>query len=71
MRSTSNLELATQTIAVAEATVAFRVYESLQGMADLNGDGDASDAVLFVTMLPLFADGFETGRTSKWSAAIP
>jgi hypothetical protein len=68
---TTNLELATETIAVAETTVAFRVNESQQGGADLNGDGDASDAVLFVTMLPLFADGFETGKTSKWSAAEP
>jgi hypothetical protein len=68
---TTNLELATETIAVAETTVAFRVNESQQGGADLNGDGDASDAVLFVTMLPLFADGFETGKTSKWSAAKP
>ncbi|MDX2438468.1 MAG: hypothetical protein QNL88_15655 [Acidobacteriota bacterium] len=68
---TTNLELATETIAVAEATVAFRVNESQQGMTDLNGDGDASDAVLFVTMLPLFADGFETGNTSKWSSVVP
>ncbi len=68
---TTNLELATETIAVAEATVAFRVNESQQGGTDLNGDGDASDAVLFVTMLPLFADGFETGYTIKWSAMVP
>ena len=62
---TTNLELATETIAVAETTVAFRVNESQQGGADLNGDGDASDAVLFVTMLPLFADGFETGKNQQ------
>jgi hypothetical protein len=68
---TTNLELATETIAVAEATVAFRVNESQQGMMDLNGDSDASDAVLFVTMLPLFADGFETGYTSKWAKVVP
>ena len=69
---TTNLELATaDAIVVAEATVAFRVNEWQQGMTDLNGDGDASDAVLFVTMLPLFADGFETGKTSKWSATAP
>jgi len=69
---TTNLELATtDTIAVAETTVAFRVFESQHGMTDLNGDGDASDVVLFVTMLPLFADGFETGYTSKWSAMVP
>jgi hypothetical protein len=69
--ATTNLELATETIAVAGATVAFRVNESQQGMTDLNGDGDASDSVLFVTMLPLFADGFETGKTTKWSATVP
>ena len=68
---TTNLELATETIAVTGATVAFRVNESQQGMTDLNGDSDASDAVLFVTMLPLFADGFETGKTTKWSATVP
>jgi hypothetical protein len=69
---TTNLELATtDAIAVAEATVVFRVFESQQGMTDLNGDGDASDAVLFVTMLPLFADGFETGITGKWTKVVP
>jgi hypothetical protein len=68
---TTNLELATETIAVAEATVAFRVNEWQQGMTDLNGDSDASDGVLFVTMLPLFADGLETGTTSKWSSVVP
>ena len=42
---------------MAEETVAIRVNESQQGGADLNGDSDASDAVLFVTVLPvLFAD---------------
>jgi len=68
---TTSLELATETIAVAEATVAFRVLESQQGMTDLNGDGDASDAVLFVTVLPFFTDGFETGDTSAWSNTVP
>lgn len=68
---TTNLELATEAISVAEATVAFRVLESQQGMTDLNGDGDASDAVLFVTRLRLFADGFEIGDTSKWSTTVP
>ncbi len=68
---TTNLELATETIAVAEATVAFRVNESQQGMTDLNGDSDASDAVLFVALLRLFADGFETGNTSAWSSTVP
>jgi hypothetical protein len=69
---TTNLELATaDAIAVAEATVTFRVNEWQQGMTDLNGDSDASDGVLFVTMLPLFADGLETGNTIKWSATVP
>jgi hypothetical protein len=68
---TTNLELATETIVVAGATIAFRVNESQQGMTDLNGDSDASDAVLFVTVLPLFADGFETGNTIKWSVTVP
>jgi hypothetical protein len=68
---TTNLELATETIAVIGRTVAFRVNESQQGMTDLNGDGDATDAVLFVTVEAIFADGFETGTTSGWSSAVP
>jgi len=68
---TTNLELATETIAVAGATVAFRVNESQQGGTDLNGDGDATDSVLFVVAGPLFADGFESGDTTLWSASTP
>jgi hypothetical protein len=68
---TTNLELAAQSIDVAERTVAFLVYESQQGMTDLNGDGDATDAVLFVTVEAIFADGFESGNTSAWSTAVP
>jgi hypothetical protein len=69
---TTNLELATETIAVAGSTVAFRVNESQQGGTDLNGDGDATDAVLFVVVVgPLFADGFESGDTSIWSNTVP
>jgi hypothetical protein len=68
---TTNLELATETIAVIGRTVAFRVNESQQGMTDLNGDGDATDAVLFVTVEAIFADGFESGSTAAWSTTVP
>lgn len=68
---TTNLELAAQTISVTGRSITFRVYESQQGATDLNGDGDATDAVLYVTVELLFADGFESGTTSAWSGTVP
>lgn len=48
-------------------------------IADLDGDGDLDVLVgesgggmtFFRSLAPLFADGFESGDTSAWSAAVP
>ena len=44
--TTKNLRFASVSYAVDGNTLAFQVLESSQGMTDLNGDGDASDAPL-------------------------
>jgi hypothetical protein len=68
---TVNLGLATGVITVIGPTATFTVVEAQQGMTDLNGDGDSSDTVLFVTRLRLFVDGFESGDTSCWTSTVP
>lgn len=46
--STLNLALAVADLQIQDGLVAISVREDLQGDADLNGDGDASDTVLLV-----------------------